>query len=280
MGIRTTQSRQFEFWNGDVGKRWASSHETMEALMAPLDEAVFERISLPEDARVLDAGCGCGSSTLRLAQMASQVTAVDLSGPMLEIARERAATSSSVVEFLQADAGTHPFEMGTYDLVFSRFGVMFFDDPVEAFAHLRGTLKPDGRLTFLCWRAADENPWMTLPRASVQQYLPPQEPQPQGAPGPFAFADFDYVRSILSEAGFGEIDAERIDVDITLGRGGDLSESIAFFEKIGPLSAALSNVPSDRREMIREALSDALAPYHTDEGLKLGAACWLFSASP
>ena len=160
---------QIEYWNGEAGKRWAQDDDMMARLLLPISEALLDHASVENCRSALDIGCGGGSQSLMLAQRlqpGARVLGVDISGPLLEVARAKTTsvnTGGVDVEFLQADAASHPFEPERFDLLFSRFGVMFFDDPVAAFSNLRGAMTPGGRVAFSCWQAMKSNEWTWIP---------------------------------------------------------------------------------------------------------------------
>ncbi len=166
----TANEAQIEYWNGAVGERWAKLQETLDAGLAPITAALMPFVNARPRERVLDIGCGCGTTTFLLAKAVGpegNVTGVDISEPMLAVARARGRG----VNFRKADAATHLFHP-THDLVFSRIGVMFFDDPPSAFANIRKALKPRGRLAFVCWRDVGENLWASAPFAAARALLP------------------------------------------------------------------------------------------------------------
>jgi SAM-dependent methyltransferase len=194
---------------------------------------------------------------------------------MLEIARDRAAVAGlPQAEFLEADAQIHAFPAGSYDGLFSRFGVMFFADPQAAFANLRRALKPGGRLTFISWRPLAENPWMTVPLFAALRHLPPPQPPPPGAPGPFAFADPEHVRAILAGAGFGDI--ALIPLDAKIG-GNTIDEAVKLALRVGPLGAMLREYPEAAPRVVDD-IRAALEPYAVDGRVTMDAAAWLASA--
>ena len=271
-----TNTDQIEFWNGKAGRKWAEFQQALDAMMDPLGLQAIQRANLSGGDHVLDVGCGCGSTSIQLSTLAAAVTGVDISGPMLEVARSRATGSS--VRFQLADAAVPPFPPDSFDLIFSRFGVMFFADAVAAFSNLRSSLKEQGRLCFLCWRAIDENPWMMIPLTTVLQFVTPPEPSPQGAPGPFAFADTEYVRSILNEAGFQGVKFQALDTTITVGSGEEPQENLTFLEKIGPVAALIAEQSEQTIEQIRAALLNTLQEHQTADGIRMGAACWIVTA--
>jgi len=278
MTAQPVNSDQIEFWNGKAGKKWAEFQHALDIMMDPLGLQAIQQADLKSTDHVLDVGCGCGSTSIHLGQLAARVLGIDISTPMLEVAKSRTASSGGTTEFLLADAAVQQFPPDSFDLIFSRFGVMFFDDPVSAFSNLRTSLKPQGRLCFLCWRAINENPWMMIPLTTILQYIPPPEPAAAGTAGPFAFADIDYVRTILTGAGFNSIEAKSIDAIISVGTGKDLQESLTFLEKIGPVASLVADQSEQVVAQIRAALLETLKTYQTADGIKMGAACWIVTA--
>ncbi|HEY8142678.1 MAG TPA: class I SAM-dependent methyltransferase, partial [Kofleriaceae bacterium] len=199
------QPTQQEYWNGQAAERWISDRERMDRSLESISTVVIERAAPRAGERVLDVGCGCGTTSLVIAGRVApggSVVGEDISAPMIETARGRAG--GAPVEFLVADAATHRFG-SPFDLLFSRFGVMFFAEPVAAFTNLRAQLAPGGRMAFVCWRSLRDNPWAFAPLAAARDLLPPMEPPDPHAPGPFAFADSDRLRGILTEAGFRDV---------------------------------------------------------------------------
>src|SRR5215472_1385185 len=172
----TLHAQQLAFWNGPAVTRWITRQEQMDAALAPVADAAITLAAVQPGERVLDIGCGSGATSIALARLVGprgQVTGLDVSGPMIELARKRSVGMANL-DWLLADAAAHEFPPGSTDLLFSRFGVMFFGDPVATFANLRRALRPDGgRLVFTCWRPLNENPWMLLPLQVVQTLVPP-----------------------------------------------------------------------------------------------------------
>jgi SAM-dependent methyltransferase len=191
--------------------------------------------------------------------------------------RRALAAGVTNVRFVAGDASTHAFEAGTADLLFSRFGVMFFGDPAGAFRHLRGALKPGGRAVFLVWRPFKENGWAYVPFAAAGPLLP-QMPRPApDEPGPFSFGDPARSRALLAQAGFADIAIEALDATIALSRGG-LDEAVESAVEIGPLSRLLKDASDDVRRGATAAVREALAKHLMDDGVILPAACWLITA--
>ena len=159
---------QFSLWNGTAGKAWVDSQELLDRVLAPFEDAILEA---DLGARVLDVGCGTGSTTLAISKR-STVVGVDISEPMLGLAKRRAEAAKAPATFVLADAASYAFTPPPFDTVVSRFGVMFFGDPVAAFAHLRAALKPSGRIVFVCWRPFPDNPWMGVPYNAATRHVP------------------------------------------------------------------------------------------------------------
>ena len=268
-------SAQIEFWNGETADTWVSQQEQLDRLLQPLSDRALARAAVRAGERVLDVGCGAGATALGLAARGAQVTGIDISAPMLARARQRAAASSASVEFVLADAMQHPFD-ADYDLLFSRFGVMFFADPAAAFGRLRGALRNGGRTCFVCWRAMRENPWLAVPMSAALAHVPPLPPVDPRAPGGFAFADPDYLRGILDTAGFRDVRIETLDTDLTLGV--DVEAAYALFNRIGPARPLLAQADDATRTAAAAAVRAALAAHAGPEGVRLGAACWLVTA--
>ncbi len=269
---------QIAYWNAGAGETWAALQARMDAQLEPLGLAAQTALAPQAGERVLDVGCGSGQTTLALARAVAPggtATGLDISRPMLEVAKARAAAEGVAgASFIEADAQIHPFAPGSFDAAFSRFGVMFFADPAAAFANIRKGLKPGGRLAFVCWRAPDHNPFMTLPMAAAADLLPPGPPPTPGAPGPFAFADPERVRSILTDAGFQDIAIAPHDEKIG---SGDLDQTLEVSLKVGPLGAMLRENP-DKRGAVIGAVRKALAEHEGPDGVKIASATWIVTA--
>lgn len=280
---------QIEYWNGDIGRKWVAGQERLDRGFRPFTAALIERAAPRPGERVMDIGCGCGELSLAMAGplgAEGRILAVDVSRPMLDHARSRARLApagQAAIEWQEADAAAAPFEPGGFDLLASRFGVMFFGDPIPAFRNLRRALRPGGRLAMICWRPMPENAWVAVPRAAMLRVLPAPAAMPPDAPGPFAFADAARVGAILAQAGFAEVASIRVDAALeTAGDGTEeaaLEAAVQFAVEAGPASALLRDVDAATREravgMVREALRDRA------QGGKpsLDAACWIYTAT-
>jgi SAM-dependent methyltransferase len=269
---------QLEFWNSAAAQRWADHYDSLDRALKPFSEASLLKAAARTGERALDVGTGCGETLLALAERVGptgQVCGVDISAPMLARARER-SKSLPQASIIEADAGAHKFDP-SFDLIYSRFGVMFFEDPLAAFKNLRAALKPNGRIVFVCWRPPQENPWFMLPVMIVKKVWPeaPAMP-PADGPGPFAFADPDRVLAILEGAGFAQIAIDRFDAEVALGSTS--AESVEFAFRVGPASRMLSEAPDEVRQRVTSELAKALEPYCKDGRCALLGSTWIVSA--
>ena len=267
----TANAEMIEYWNGPVGERWAAFQPVMDKALAAISDAALAFAAARPGERVLDIGCGTGTTTYALAKAvgpSGSVTGVDISRPMLAAARAR----GTGVNFREGDASVQLFHP-THDLVFSRFGVMFFDDPAAAFANIRKALAPHGRLAFVCWRDVKQNLWASAPMAAAKALLPPQEPADPLAPGPFAFADGDRLKGILNRAGYRDIRLEPLDSVVNMGATVDDAADQSF--RVGPLARAVADLDDGTKDRIRAVVKDALAKFQMPAGVTPPAACWL-----
>lgn len=268
---------QIDYWNGPAGQRWAEAQELMDRTLGSIHEALLRFAAVKSGERVLDVGCGCGTTTFAFADAAGpkgHVTGVDISGPMLGVAR--AKSGSKPANFVEADASTKTFAP-EYDAVTSRFGVMFFSDPQAAFANIRKALKPGGRLAFVCWRAMPENAWAFAPFVAARDLLPAQPPPDPNAPGPFAFADLSRLTSILEGAGFKNVKVEKLDT--VMHMAATAKDAAQFSLGIGPLARAAADVDETTKAKILQRVASAMAKFETPAGVSPPAACWLVGAT-
>ncbi|WP_437647416.1 class I SAM-dependent methyltransferase [Sorangium sp. So ce362] len=274
---------QIQYWNEVAGPKWVALHDVISAQIRPLGALAMDRAGLAAGERVLDVGCGIGDTTLELGRRVGPggaVVGVDVSAPMLDRARAAALSAGAAnVAFENADAQTAALP-GPFDVLYSRFGVMFFADPAAAFANLRKALRPGARLAFVCWRSLQENPWLFVPTLAVARHLPLPQPDPH-APGPFAFADAARVGAILSRAGFVRVHHEPIDRELSVAGGKSLDETVDFLLQMGPASAALrqTNAAPELVDRVRADLREAIAPHAGPEGVRMGGAVWVVTAA-
>lgn len=273
---------QIACWNERAAPTWVAFQERLDAMMTPITEAALTAAAPADGEAVLDVGCGCGETLLRLAASVGptgRVTGLDVSGPMTARARERiAAAGLGNVDIILGDASQHELPAGTADLLFSRFGIMFFDDPLGAFTHLRRAMRPGGRMLGVAWRPIADNPWFRVPMEAARHLLPPQPPPDPLAPGPFAFADADRVGTILMGAGWQDVTLTRQDVRLRIGSRGDPAAATEMALHVGALGSALRTLPEQDVGLIRDAVVQALGPYDTGDGVVFPASVWLISA--
>ena len=278
-GPNADQSRH---WNEAAGAAWVTQAERIGAQLRPFGLRAMARADLQPGHRVLDVGCGGGETTIALGQLvgpAGSALGIDISQALLDHARATAAAASAAnVSFELVDAQTAQLPAGAFDRLFSRFGVMFFQDPLAAFTSLRTALRPGARLAFVCWRSMDDNPWMKVTFAAVSEHIALQRPEPN-APGPMAFADALRTRGILERAGFTEVGFEAVNEVMNLGGGlRDLDETVAFMTEIGPAATALRQASPEVRAAAVVSLRAAVLPYHGAGGVRMPASCWVVTA--
>jgi len=278
--VHEANSDQAAYWNGAAGRRWINRQETLDLVLQPIQDTLLARTLVAPGERILDIGCGCGTSTIALARQtgpAGRVTGLDISQPMLARARER-APADLPLEFVLADATVYPFEPGSADLLFSRFGVMFFANPALSFANMRNALKHDGRLVFASWREPRLNPWMLLPLQEAYKHVPRLPEVGPEDPGPFSFGREERVRRILNQAGYSLIDMEPVDLTLDLAVGQGLESAVTGALDIGPVSRALEGQPPEALEKVRDAIRTALAGCQKGQSVPLGASIWIATA--
>jgi ubiquinone/menaquinone biosynthesis C-methylase UbiE len=272
---------QADYWNGPAGQRWIDRQATQDIVLAPVSAVLMDRALIATGERIIDIGCGCGATTIELARRLTpkgHVTGVDISAPML--ARARASAPAGLpLRFVLADATVYPFKPQSADLLFSRFGVMFFADPTQSFVNMRKAMRPGGRVTFACWQEPRKNPWMMLALQAAYAHVPRLPDVGPEEPGPFAFAREDRVRRVLSAAGFSSIALEAVDLVLDIAAGGGLAAAVDGAMVIGPVSRALEGQPPDRRDAVKQAICDALAPHQKGDAVLLGAAVWIATAT-
>jgi SAM-dependent methyltransferase len=278
--LTAANAAQFHQWNHVGGPAWTRCQERLDQQLRPHGARALAEAAIRTGEAVLDVGCGCGDTTLEIARRVGPsglATGVDISAPMLARARERAAEAGlAQAEFLHADAQIAALPEGRYDVVFSRFGVMFFADPARAFENLARSLAKGGRIAFVCWQSLFQNPFMGVPLSAFGQHVPlPPAPGPED-PGMFSFADPARVRRILEGAGFEGVALAGEEIPTAPGAGG-LDEAVEMFFEVGPGPNALREHP-DREPEARAAVRRAFEPFVTPEGVRMGSTVWIVTA--
>ena len=270
---------QIDYWNGPAGQKWVEQSNRLDAMLAPFADQVLQAAAIEQGECALDIGCGAGALTLRAANTSGGAAAlgVDVSEPLLKLAEKRAADAGSSARFKRADASGFRSDQ-TFDLMISRFGVMFFEDPAAAFANIRQQIRPEGRMAFMCWQKLQLNDWALAPLEAALPLLKEAPPQPDPhAPGPFAFADKDRLAKILSDAGWTGVSIDRFETLVTLP-GDDVESSAEFMLKLGPLSRLIAAQDLDP-EPILSALTNRLRNEVGGDGrVAMQSACWRVTA--
>ena len=271
---------QIAYWNGPGGQHWVDRQKMQDIVLAPISEVLIERANAKAGERLVDVGCGCGATSVALAQKVGptgHVLGIDISAAMLARAQQIAPAGLSA-RFVLADATVYPFEPASFDLVVSRFGVMFFAEPALSFTNLHRALRPSGRLAFVCWREPRENPFFMVPLQAVYKHTPKLPQLGPEDPGPFSFASAPRVHRILSEAGFQDVVMEPCDLslDIAVGRG--LETAVQSTLEIGPAARALADQAPAVISAATDSIREALEPYVRDQAVRLPASIWIVTA--
>jgi SAM-dependent methyltransferase len=277
IGSLAVSDEQAKFWNGAGGDAWVAMQPVMDRMFVGIEELLAEAAAARGAKRVLDVGCGVGATTLALARRlgdGAEVTGVDISAPMVEAAKERVAFEDDPPRFLLADAASHTFEWGEFDLLVSRFGVMFFEDPVAAFAHLREAIAAGGGLRFVCWRSPEETPYLTTGARAVAHLVADMPAREPGAPGPFAFAEKARIEEVLGGAGWTGVEVEPIEIPAAFPES-DLNRYLA---QIGPIGQAVREADDAKRTEVLGAARAAYQPFITGDEVRFTGRCWSVGA--
>ena len=267
-----------DYWKQDGGQKWVELIDATESYLDVFNKMLFERADIATGESVLDIGCGGGLTSIELANRVGtegRVMGVDISPDILAVAGVRGRAVANL-KFTEGDVATMHLEPGAFSLIFSRFGMMFFSDPVMAFSKLRNALKPSGRMVFLCWRTFDENPWMKEPTQAVFEILPPQDPPPQpDSPGPFSLGKKERIEYLLGAAGFKSIAIEALDTGMSMGA---LTDVVDYFMRMGPAAAVIADAADEHQTAARTVIREVLKRYETDQGVITKAAAWIVTA--
>jgi SAM-dependent methyltransferase len=278
-----SNEEQRHHWNEVAGPVWVERQDALDRMIGAFGEQAMDRAKFVAGESVLDVGCGTGQTTVEIARRVApsgRVVGVDISKPMLASARQRPTAAGAVaIDFREADAQVAPIESAAFDVVFSRFGVMFFADPVAAFMNLRGSLRPTGRLAFLCWQPLPRNGWVAGPMQALAAVLPLPAPPPPGAPGPFSMGDPERVKQILGGAGFRDVALESIEGDLNVGDS-RVEPTVEFLMKIGPCAALLKGAPPETTETVRSTLRKYFEGIAVDGKVRQRGATWFVTAKP
>jgi ubiquinone/menaquinone biosynthesis C-methylase UbiE len=264
-------------WNGHVGRAWAENQQILDYIWKPFEELLVEASSSAFGGRILDVGCGAGTTTLAIARRlgtSGYLVGIDISSPLIALARSRAVLESSSAQFVCADAQTHAFEKGSFNTIISRFGVMFFANPTIAFANLRRAAHHCAELRFIAWRCAEENPFMTTAERAAAPLFPDLRAPHRDAPGQFAFADRSRVRAILEQSGWAEIEFHPIDVTCTMPE----NQLVRYFANLGPVGLKLRDADEKTRNQVLECVRAAFNCYVFEDEVRFCAACWMVNA--
>jgi SAM-dependent methyltransferase len=268
---------QTKLWNGVAGRAWVEAQDVLDQMFKPVEELLAAAVGARSGNRVLDVGCGTGSTTLTVARLLGangHCAGIDISEPMIAAARARAERDGTPARFICGNAQIYTFEPAGVDTIISRFGVMFFDDPVRAFANLRRAAADNAALRFVAWRSVTENPFMTTAERAAAAVVPDIPVRQADTPGQFGFADQRRIDRILSDSGWTGIDIQPIDVPCTLPEKG----LIGYFTRFGPLGRMLDESDEQTRARVIETVRPAFDPYVHGAEVHFDAACWMVSA--
>jgi SAM-dependent methyltransferase len=279
MEVAQGNEPQAEFWR-NAGPVWAALQDQLDAQVAPHGLAALEAAAAQAGERALDIGCGTGTTTVQLATSVApggSVEGLDISPSMVAAAQQRAESAGvGNASFTVADAQAHPFEAGAYDLVFSRFGVMFFSDPVAAFTNMRSALRPGGRLVFSCWQGPAENEWVSRPLEATRRHIDLPLGNDPTAPGPLSLSDPERVRGILADAGYSEVELQDVRLPVRLGE--TVEAAVDFMYALNPATAGLDDRDAQLARDIRQSLGEVFADYLGPDGVETPSATWLVKA--
>ena len=271
---------QREYWDGAGGRHWVDQAERYDRLNERYGARLLSALDPQPGERVIDVGCGNGALALAVAarvRPGGEVVGLDLSGPMLDVARKRAASESlDNARFEHGDAQVHALPPASFDAITSRFGVMFFADPVAAFANLAGATRPGGRLVFSCWQDITKNEWLMVPAGAALAYVPFPEMGEPGAPGPFALAEPGRIESVLSDAGWSDVSVEDAEEPMPIGTSVD--DAVAFLRTTDLAETLMKDVDEEVAASAWRAVADALEAHAGADGVVLRGSAWIVRA--
>ncbi|RIJ23476.1 class I SAM-dependent methyltransferase [Henriciella barbarensis] len=270
------RAQQKSHWDGAGGEIWVDAQSVMDAMFEVIESRLAASAARSGASRILDIGCGTGAVTLAAARAASSahLTGIDISGPMLALARRRASAAGMDADFIKADAEAHDFSDNRFGLMISRFGVMFFADPVKAFSNLRSAAEGEAELHLYAWRSPADNPFMSAGTRAAAPFLDEMPKREKNAPGQFGFEDRDYVHTILKDAGWTGIDIKAEDIPCSFPVG----ELPLFLDRLGPVPRLLDMNPQADRDAVRAAVRQAYEAFIVDDEVRYTAGCWAIRA--
>lgn len=265
---------QSQIWNGPAGHAWVEAQSVLDEMFVEIAHFLTAQAQALGAHDVLDVGCGAGATTLQIAEATGNCLGVDVSAPLITLARERAEASGALAAFIQDDAQTHAFDRARFDLVVSRFGVMFFQDPVRAFSNLLQATRPGGALRFVVWRSATENTFLTAAERAVEHMLPDLARRMDGAVGPFAFADPQSVAPLLESAGWAQVTFQPVDFDARFS-----AEALELYmTRLGAVGLVYKDLEPELQAVLLTGLRKAYEPFRTGHQIRFTAACWVIEA--
>ncbi|MEM8983012.1 MAG: class I SAM-dependent methyltransferase [Pseudomonadota bacterium] len=267
------QAQQTQFWNGEMGDIWVKEQAFIDGMLHPFEEVLVNHAQTLAPQNLLDIGCGNGTTTRAHAEALpdTRCTGIDLSETM--VANARAITEHANTNFIATDAAIHDFGDAEFDLLTSRFGVMFFPDPVAAFSNFRRSASPEAHLALLVWRSPEDNEFMTTGQKAAAPYLPETPPPPENAPSPFSFGDPDRVSRIMQGSSFGKIDFHPVDLELNF----PVADLDMFLTKIAPIGHDLSSLEDDVRTQIMRSVRAAYEKFIDGDEVRYTASTWLIT---
>ena len=278
--MKIINQEQKEFWNEKKGKIWVSLESNIDKMLGPLGHHAIKILNPKSGEKILDIGCGTGSTSQSLSKLVGEnglITGIDISEPILRFAKNQLDNRNiKNIDFIQEDAQTFNLSNFNYDAIFSRFGIMFFEDPFFAFKNIKKSLNSRGRITFICWSNREENDWITLSSKVASQFLElPPKNNPR-EPGPFAFEEYSYIKEILTKSGWKNINIKNHKENIIVGK--TLDHAAAFLSKMGPMSVPFENSNEKTKAKVIEALKECYSKYLIPKGVEFHFSTWIVSA--